>query len=183
MWGGWLDETHILHQSEFHTGPHGMGSRRHIYFSDQVHNGSCGVGGWMRHIFSTSQSSKLVLMGWNLEETSIFQTRFTMVHVGWVAGCYTYSPPVRVPYWSSRGGIQKTHQFLRLCPQWLMWVGWLDDEFSLHRGSEIDMPFTEERGLRERYKSNHPSQGYQLRFDHRAGKFILAHQHLKLSRA
>ena len=27
MWGGWLDDTHILHQSEIHTGPHGVGSR------------------------------------------------------------------------------------------------------------------------------------------------------------
>ena len=99
----------------------------------------------MIHIFSTSQSSTLVLMGLDLEDTSISRTRSTM--------------------------------------QWFMWGGWLKGEFSLHRGSEIDMPFTEERGLRERYKSNHPSQGYQLRFDHRAGKFILAHQHLKLTRA
>ena len=40
----------------------------------------------MRHTFSTSLSSTLVLMGWDLEDTSISLTRFTMVNVGWVAG-------------------------------------------------------------------------------------------------
>ena len=40
----------------------------------------------MRQTFSTSQSSTLVLMGRNLDETSISQTRFIIVHVGWVAG-------------------------------------------------------------------------------------------------
>ena len=40
----------------------------------------------MRHTFSTSQSSTLVLMGWDLKETSISLTRFTMVHVGLVPG-------------------------------------------------------------------------------------------------
>ena len=74
MWGGWLDDTHFLHQSEFNTGPHGVGYRRHVYFSDKVHNGSYGVGGWMIHTFSTSQSSTLVLMGWDLEDTSVSQT-------------------------------------------------------------------------------------------------------------
>ena len=32
--GLWRDETHIFHQSEFHTGPHGVGSRRNICFPD-----------------------------------------------------------------------------------------------------------------------------------------------------
>ena len=32
-----------------------------------------------------------------------------MVHVGLVTGCYTYSPPVRDPYWSSGGWIQTIH--------------------------------------------------------------------------
>ena len=86
MWGGWLDESHILHQSELHTGPQGVGSRRHVYFSDKVHNGSYGVGGWIIHTFSTSQSSELVLMGLDHEDMSISLTRSTMVHVGWVAG-------------------------------------------------------------------------------------------------
>ena len=85
MWGGWLDDTHILHLSEFHTGPHGVGFKRHVYFSVKVYNGSCGVGDWMIHTFSTSQSSTLVLMGLELEDTSIYKTRSTMVHVGWVA--------------------------------------------------------------------------------------------------
>ena len=86
IWGGWLDEIYILLQSEFHTGPHGLGIRRHVYFSVKVRNGSCGVGDWMIHTFSTSQSSTLVLMGWNVEDTSISQVRVTMVHVGWVVG-------------------------------------------------------------------------------------------------
>ena len=81
-----MDDTHILHQSEFHTGPHGVVSRRHVYISDKVHNGSCGVGDWMIHTFSTSQSSTLVLMGLDHEDMSISLTRSTMVHVGWVAG-------------------------------------------------------------------------------------------------
>ena len=82
MWGGSLDETNILHQSEF------MGwiledtSFTQTRFT-MVH---VGVGAWMRHTFSTSQNSTLVLMGWDLEDTSISLTRFTMVHVGWVVG-------------------------------------------------------------------------------------------------
>ena len=52
MLGGLLDATHILHQQEFHTGPQGVGFRQHIYFSDFVHNGSCGVGGWMMNFHS-----------------------------------------------------------------------------------------------------------------------------------
>ena len=40
----------------------------------------------MIYTFSTSQSSTLVLIGWDVEDTFISQTRFTMVHVGWVAG-------------------------------------------------------------------------------------------------
>ena len=99
-----------------------------------VLNGSYGVGGCMIHAITTSQSSTLVLRG-GIQETRLFQIRSTMVHVGWVAGCYTYSRPVRVPHWSLGGGIQTTHLFPRLCPQWFIWGGWLDDEFSLHRGS------------------------------------------------
>ena len=75
MWGEWLDDTHILHQSEFHTGPHGVGSRRHDFFSDKVHNGSCGVGGRMIHTFSISQSSTIVLVGRDLEDTSIEENK------------------------------------------------------------------------------------------------------------
>ena len=86
MLGGWLDDTHILDQSEVHTGPHGVGFKRHVYCPDKVHSGSCGVGGRMIHIFSTNQSSTLVLMGLDLEDMSIHRTRSTMVHVGWVAG-------------------------------------------------------------------------------------------------
>ena len=81
-----MDETNILHQSEFHTGLHGVRFRIHVYFSDKVHNGSYGLGGWMIHTVSTSQSSALALMGWDVVDTSISQTRSTMVHVGWVAG-------------------------------------------------------------------------------------------------
>ena len=33
MWGGWLYDTHNHHQSEVHTGPQGVGFRRHIYFT------------------------------------------------------------------------------------------------------------------------------------------------------
>ena len=36
----------------------------------------------MIHIFSISQSSTLVLMGWDLEDTYISLTKSTMVHVG-----------------------------------------------------------------------------------------------------
>ena len=52
MWGAWLDATHILHQQDFHTCPQGVGFRQHIYFLDFVHNGSCGVGGWMMNFHS-----------------------------------------------------------------------------------------------------------------------------------
>ena len=38
----------------------------------------------MIHTFSTCQSSTLVLMGWDVVDTSISQTRSTMVHVGCV---------------------------------------------------------------------------------------------------
>ena len=40
----------------------------------------------MRHTFSTSLSSTLVLNGWDLEDTSISQARFIMIHVGRGAG-------------------------------------------------------------------------------------------------
>ena len=81
-----MDDTQILYQLEFHTVRHGVGFRRHVYFSVKVHNGSCGVGGLMIQTFSTSQSSTLVLMWFELEDTSTYKTRSTMVHVGWVAG-------------------------------------------------------------------------------------------------
>ena len=45
-----------------------------------------GVGGWMIHTFSNSQRSTLILMGGDVENTYISQTRLTMVHVGWVVG-------------------------------------------------------------------------------------------------
>ena len=101
MWGGWLNDTHILNQSKSHTGPHGVGFKRHVYIEGKVHNGSCGMGVSMIHTFSASQSSTLVLMGWDLKETSIYRTRSTMVHVGWVAGWYIHSPPVKDPHLSS----------------------------------------------------------------------------------
>ena len=67
---GCLDDTHILHLSEFHTGPHGVGFRRHMYFKlgpqwfmwggslydthilhqSQFHTGPQGVG-FRRHIY------------------------------------------------------------------------------------------------------------------------------------
>ena len=52
MWGGSLYDTHILHQSQFHTGPQGVGFRRHIYILEFVNNGSCGVGGCMMTFYS-----------------------------------------------------------------------------------------------------------------------------------
>ena len=50
----------------------------------------------------------MVLMGWDLDDTSNAQTRTTMVHVGWVAS------PVRAPHWSSWGWILKIHLILTL---------------------------------------------------------------------
>ena len=62
-----------------------------------------------------------------------------MVHVGWVAGCYTYSRPVRVPHWSLGGGIQTTHHFPDFVHNGSYGVGgWMMNFHSIggHRGFE-----------------------------------------------
>ena len=134
MWGGSLYDTHILHQSQFHTGPQGVGFRRHIYFrlGPQWFMWG-GLSGWYTH------SPPVRVPHWSswggIQKTHVFQTRSTMVHVGWVTVWYTHSPPVTVPHWSSGGGIQKAHLYLGICPQWFMWGRWLHDDFLLHRGS------------------------------------------------
>ena len=59
-----------------------------------------------------------------------------MVHVGWVARCYTYSPPARVPHWSSGGGIQTTQDFVHNGSYGV--GGWMMnfDSIGGHRGFE-----------------------------------------------
>ena len=97
MWGGWLDDAHILLIHIISTSQSStlvlMGWDLEDTSISQTRSTWFMWGGWLDdthilliHIFSTSQSSTLVLMGWNVEDMSISQTRFTMVHVGSVAG-------------------------------------------------------------------------------------------------
>ena len=132
-----LDDTHNLHQSEFGTGPHGVGFRRHIYFrlGPQWFMWG-GLSGWYTH------SPPVRVPHWSswggIQKTHVFQTRSTMVHVGWVTVWYTHSPPVTVPHWSSGGGIQKAHLFqTRSTMVHVGWVVWMIHTFSTCQSSTL----------------------------------------------